>query len=135
MNKHILIGNLGKDPEVKTFDNGGKIVNGSLATSETYKNKAGEKVTETDWHNIVFSGALADVAEKYLKKGDKVMVSGRSKQRSWETTDGGKAYMTEIRVTDLEMLGGRATTASTEEHAAQPATGSPPADVSNDLPF
>lgn len=134
MNKHILIGNLGKDPEIKTFDNGGKVANCSLATTETWKNKAGEKVTETDWHNVVFNGALADVAEKYLKKGDKIMVAGRSKQRSWEV-DGVKHYMTEIRVTDLEMLGGKAATANTEEHAAEPSTGGLPADQSNDLPF
>lgn len=134
MNKHILIGNLGKDPEIKIFDGGGKIANCSLATSETWKNKEGEKVTETDWHNIVFNGALADVAEKYLHKGDKVMVAGRSKQRSWEV-DGVKHYMTEIRVTDLEMLGGRTATAAAEDNAAPPATGSLPADAANDLPF
>lgn len=134
MNKHILIGNLGKDPEVKTFENGGKVANCSLATTETWKNKAGEKVTETDWHNVVFNGALADVAEKYLKKGDKVMVSGRSKQRSWEV-DGVKHYMTEIRVTDLEMLGGKASASSTEENATQAAPAPLPTDASNDLPF
>jgi single-strand DNA-binding protein len=100
-----LIGNLGNDPEVRTFDNGRQKASFSLATSESYKNQKGEKVTDTQWHNIVIWGKLADIAGKYLKKGSEVAVEGKLIHRAYETSAGEKKYITEINVSDLVMLG------------------------------
>lgn len=100
-----LIGNLGKDPEVKTFGEKKK-ASFTLATSDSYKNQKGEKVQDTQWHNIVIWGSLASVAEKYLKKGQEVCVEGKLIHRSYEA-GGEKKYITEITVNDLVMLGGK----------------------------
>jgi single-strand DNA-binding protein len=97
-----LIGHLGKDPELKTFENGKK-ASFSLATTETYKNQKGEKVKDTQWHNIVIWGKLADVAGKYLKKGEEVCVEGKLVHRMYES-NGEKKYVTEINVNDLLLL-------------------------------
>jgi len=99
-----LIGNLGMDPEVKEMSNGNKMARFSLATSDTYKNQKGEKVTETQWHNLVIWGKVADVAEKFLKKGNQIAVEGKLVNRSWDDKDGHKKYITEIVVNDLLML-------------------------------
>lgn len=98
-----LIGRLGKDPEVKTF---GKSVKASfsIATSDSYKNAKGEKVEETQWHNVVIWGKLAEVAGKYLKKGEEVCVEGKLVHRNYETDKGEKKYFTEINVNDMLML-------------------------------
>lgn len=104
-NKVILIGNLGKDPETRSLENGAKVSTFSIATSETYKDKAGEKVTNTTWHNLVLWRGLADVAEKYLKKGALIYVEGKIANRSYEAKDGTKRYITEIVVGELVMLG------------------------------
>ena len=87
VNKVILVGNLGKDPEVRYLDNGVAVANFSLATTENYKNKAGERVSQTEWHNIVLWRGLAEVAEKYLKKGASVYIEGKIKTRKWEDKD------------------------------------------------
>lgn len=100
-----LIGRLGKDPEVKTFGEKMK-ASFSIATSDSYKNQKGEKIEDTQWHNIVIWGKLAGVVEKYLKKGNEVAVEGKLIHRSFETTEGEKRYITEINVNDLVMLGG-----------------------------
>lgn len=106
INKVILIGNLGKDPEVFTFDNGNKRVRLVVATTETYKNRQGERVEHTEWHWVVLYRGLADVAEKYLKKGSHIYLEGRIRTRSWE--DGGqKRYVTEIEAQTMTMLGRR----------------------------
>jgi single-strand DNA-binding protein len=102
-----LIGRLGKDPEVRTFDSGKKQASFSIATSEVYKNQKGEKVEDTQWHNLVIWGKLADVAGKYLKKGSEIAIEGKLIHRSYETTNGEKKYITEINVNDLVMLGGK----------------------------
>ncbi len=99
-----LIGRLGKDPEVKTFNNKKK-ASFSIATSESYKNQKGEKVEDTQWHNIVIWGKLAEVAEKYLRKGQEVAVEGKLTHRIFETDKGEKKYFTEVNVNDLVMLG------------------------------
>ena len=99
-----LIGNLGKDPEVRTFDSGKKMATFSIATTDTYKNQKGEKVQDTQWHNLVIWGKLADVAGKYLKKGSEVAVSGKLVHRNYETAGGEKKYITEINVSDMVML-------------------------------
>jgi single-strand DNA-binding protein len=101
-----LIGRLGKDPEVKIFGKSQKATF-SIATSETYKNAKGEKVEDTQWHNIVIWGKLADIAGQYLKKGAEVAVEGKLVHRAFETDKGEKRYITEINVNDLAMLGGK----------------------------
>lgn len=100
-----LIGHLGKDPEVKSLTNG-KRVSFTLATNDSYKNAKGEKVADTQWHNIVIWGKLGGVAEKYLKKGSEVMVEGRLVHREYEK-DGEKRYFTEISVNDMMMVGAK----------------------------
>jgi single-strand DNA-binding protein len=107
VNKVILIGNLGKDPEVRHLDNGASVANFSIATTETYKDRnSGERVDQTEWHNIVLWRGLAEVAEKYLKKGDSVYVEGKLRTRSWEK-DGVTRYTTEVVGDQMTMLGGK----------------------------
>ncbi len=101
-----LIGRLGKDPEVKSFGKSQK-ASFSIATTDTYKNAKGDKVEDTQWHNIVIWGSLADVAGKYLKKGEEVCVEGKLVHRNYETDKGEKRYVTEINVNDLLMLGSK----------------------------
>jgi len=100
-----LIGNLGMDPEVKETSNGKKVAKFSLATSETYRDKQGEKVTQTQWHNLVIWGGLADIAGTYLKKGKQIAVEGKLSNRSYDDKEGKRRYITEIVVNDLVMLG------------------------------
>mgnify|MGYP001169531817 FL=1 len=109
VNKVILIGNLGNDPEIKHFENGGAIARFSLATSESYtKKETGEKITNTEWHNIITRGGLATkVVEPYIKKGDSLYIEGRLKTRSWEDKSGNTRYTTEVICENLEMLGKR----------------------------
>lgn len=108
VNKVILIGNLGKDPEVKYLEGGIAIAKFPIATSETYKDRnTGEKKTTTEWHNIVLWRGLAEVAEKYLNKGKLVYIEGKLRTRSWEDQDGNKKYMTEVVGDNMTMLGGR----------------------------
>ena len=99
-----LIGRLGKDPEVKTFGDKKK-VSFTIATSDTYKNAKGEKVDDTQWHNIVIWGKRAEVAEKYFKKGQEIVVEGRLVHRDYETDKGEKRFITEINVNDFVMVG------------------------------
>lgn len=106
INRVILIGNLGKDPDVITFENGVKKASFSLATSESYKNKEGNRVDQTEWHNIVMWRGLADIAERFLKKGNQIYLEGKLKTRSYEQ-DGNKKYITEIFVDNMTMLGSR----------------------------
>jgi single-strand DNA-binding protein len=101
-----LIGRLGKDPEVKTFGSSQK-ASFSIATTDSYKNQKGEKVEDTQWHNIVIWGKLADVAGKYLKKGAEVAVEGKLIHRAYETDKGEKKFVTEINVNDFLMLGAK----------------------------
>ncbi|MBE50817.1 MAG: single-stranded DNA-binding protein [Flavobacteriales bacterium] len=107
VNKVILIGNLGKDPEVKHLDTGVSVANFSLATTETYNNKQGERVSQTEWHNIVLWRGLADIAEKYLKKGNSVYVEGKINTRKWEDKEGNTRYSTDIIAEKMTMLGSR----------------------------
>lgn len=107
VNKVILIGNLGKDPEVKYFPNGDAFCNVSLATTDNWTDKtSGEKKERTEWHNLVFTRKLAEIAGQYLKKGSKVYVEGSLRTRKWEK-DGVERYTTEIQVNDMQMLDGR----------------------------
>jgi single-strand DNA-binding protein len=107
VNKVILVGNVGKDPEVRYLDNNLPICKMSLATSEVYKNKAGEKVTTTEWHNVILWRGLAEVAEKYVKKGSQVYIEGRIRTRSYDDKDKIKRYTTEIVADVMQLLGKR----------------------------
>ena len=107
INRVILIGNLGKDPEIRNLETGVKVANFSLATTETYRSKNGDKVEHTEWHNLVLWRGLAEVAENYLKKGNSIYVEGRIRTRDWTDKDGNKRYTTEILVDNMVMLGGR----------------------------
>jgi single-strand DNA-binding protein len=102
-----LVGNLGMDPEVKSFDNNKQVARLSLATKESYKNDKGEKVTETQWHNLVLWGNQAKFAGDYLKKGDEVAIEGKLANRNYTDKDGIKRYISEIVVNDCMKLGGR----------------------------
>lgn len=107
MNKVILMGNLGKAPETRTLESGIVMCRFPIATSETYKNrKSGEKTSHTEWHNIVLWRKLAEVAEKYLNKGDKILIEGRIRSRSWEDKESGQMrFITEILADQMQMIG------------------------------
>src|SRR5210317_725634 len=107
VNKVILVGNVGKDPETRYLEGGTAVCSFSLATSETYRNRDGEKITTTEWHNVVLWRGLAQVAEKYVKKGSQIYIEGRIKTRSYEDADGNKKYITEIVGDQMQMLGKR----------------------------
>ncbi len=104
-NKVQLIGNLGQDPEIINLENGSKLAKFSIATSDSYKNATGEKVEDTQWHNIVAWGKTAEIVENYLIKGKQVAIEGKLTHRSYETKEGEKRYITEVRCNELLMLG------------------------------
>lgn len=104
-NKVQLIGNLGNDPEILNMESGNKLAKFSLATNETYKNKNGERVTDTQWHNVVAWGKTAEIIETYVTKGKEIAIEGKLTSRSYETKDGEKRYITEIICNELVMLG------------------------------
>jgi single-strand DNA-binding protein len=106
-NKVQLIGNLGNKPEIITLESGKKLAKFSLATNENYKNAQGEKVTDTQWHNIVAWNKTAEIIEKFLEKGNEVAIEGKLTSRSYETKEGEKRYITEIVCNELLMLGGK----------------------------
>jgi len=129
VNKVILVGNLGRDPEVRHLESGVPVASFSVATSETYNDKnTGERKTITEWHNVVLWRGLAEIAEKYLHKGDQVYIEGKLRTRQWEK-DGVTRYSTEIVGETMNMLGGRPRTegASSSTPASQPATTNQPA--------
>ena len=108
VNKVILIGNLGSDPEVKYLPNGNAVATLSLATSESWNDRtSGERQERTEWHRLVLWRKLAEIAEKYLKKGSKIFVEGKLQTRSWDDQSGQKRYTTEVVVNEMEMLDGR----------------------------
>ena len=132
VNKVILLGNLGKDPEVRYLDNGVAVANFSIATTENYKNKEGERVSQTEWHNVVVWRGLAEVAEKYLKKGESVYIEGKIKTRKWEDKEGNTRYNTEILADNMTMLGSKK---SQEDSISSASLSVAPDDKSDDLPF
>jgi single-strand DNA-binding protein len=123
VNKVIVLGNLGRDPETRYMPDGGAITNVSLATSFTWNDKtSGEKKEETEWHRIVFRGRLAEVAGEYLKKGSSCYVEGRLRTRKWQNKEGQDVYTTEIIADRLQLLGGKPGSGEQQE---RPATRSP----------
>ncbi|MCX7986020.1 MAG: single-stranded DNA-binding protein [Bacteroidales bacterium] len=146
VNKVILIGNVGKDPDVRHLDKGTPVCTLPVATSETYVNKSGERVTTTEWHNVVLWRSLADFAQKYVKKGAQVYVEGRIRTRSYDAKEGNKRYVTEIIANTFQLLGRRSDEASAEtsvvadtvQELKEPIPADdfpPPANESDDLPF
>jgi single-strand DNA-binding protein len=114
VNKVILIGRLGKDPETRYMTNGEAVTNATLATSENWKDKSGEKQEKTEWHNLVFYRRLAEIAGEYLKKGSQIYVEGKLQTRKWQTKEGQDRYTTEIVVNEMTMLGSKSTGGSFE---------------------
>jgi single-strand DNA-binding protein len=147
INKVILVGRVGKDPEVRHLDNNVSVARFSLATNESYKNKNGEKITNTEWHNIIVWRGLADIASKYIKKGTMLYVEGKIRNRSWDDKDGIKRYTTEIDADNFQLLSSRnddAGGAGTNAQAPAANTGNefvpdtnfaPGAEPTDDLPF
>jgi single-strand DNA-binding protein len=126
VNKAILVGRLGKDPETRFMTNGEAVTNVSLATSENYKDKSGEKQERTEWHNLVFYRRLAEIAGEYLKKGSMVYVEGRIQTRKWQDKEGKDRYTTEIIVNEMTMLGSKAGGAGSFEVVENQGQSSPP---------
>ena len=135
VNKVILIGNLGKDPEVRYLDNGVAVANFSLATTESYKNKEGERVSQTEWHNIVLWRGLAEIAEKFLKKGSAIYIEGKIRTRKWEDKEGNNRYRTEIMADNMTMLGGRAAENETSGNTPKISDSQEKTEPTDDLPF
>lgn len=143
VNKVILVGNLGRDPEVRYSPDGAAIANVSIATTSNWKDKtSGERKEETEWHRVVFYGRLAEIVGEYLKKGRPVYVEGRLKTREWTDKENIKRYTTEIVAESMQMLGGTESTparAANQSSAAKPAAAKQPAagfdDMDDDLQF
>src|SRR5574340_70845 len=118
VNKVILVGRLGKDPETRYMTNGEAVTNATLATSESWKDKSGEKKERTEWHNLVFYRKLAEIASEYLKKGSLLYIEGKLQTRKWQTKEGQDRYSTEIIVNEMTMLGGKSSEQREEKPAA-----------------
>jgi single-strand DNA-binding protein len=151
VNKVILIGNLGSDPEVKYTPNGAPVANFSLATNESWNDKDGQRQERTEWHRLVLWSKLAEIAQQYLKKGARIYVEGKLQTRSWDDQSGQKRYMTEVVVNDMQMLDSRGEGGGSGDRdagysdrpaggqnvgpAAQPDAPPPPGGDDDDLPF
>lgn len=137
INKVILIGNLGRDPETRSFANGGTVTNVALATSESWRDRDGNQQERTEWHNVVFHNKLAEITAQYLRKGSKVYIEGALRTRKWQDKNGQDRYTTEVHANEMQMLDGRAgggmgeggfdggysAPASAPQRSAQPARG------------
>ena len=120
VNKVILVGNLGRDPEIKVFPSGDQVANASLATTDKWRDKqSGEMKEHTEWHSLVFNGRLAEIVGQYLRKGSQIYVEGSIRTRKWTDQNGQDRYSTEIRVDQMQMLGGKS------EGGQQPPTTAP----------
>lgn len=151
INKVTLVGRLGKDPEIRHFDNNSSVCNFTLATSESYTDREGKRIEQTEWHNLaIWRKGLVDVAEKYLKKGHLVYVEGKLRTRSWDDQSGNKRYTTEVVVDSFKMLEKRDSSggddsspygsnnvapSNSASNAGTSANTSPSDDIADDLPF
>jgi single-strand DNA-binding protein len=143
INKAIVVGNLGRDPEVRYSANGNAIANVTIATTDSWKDRqSGERQEKTEWHRVVFFGRLAEIAGEYLKKGSQVYIEGRLQTRKWEDRDGNERYTTEIVAADMQMLGGRGGggdgqggSGSASEFAEGNSGGGSSGDFDDDIPF
>ncbi len=140
VNKAILIGHLGKDPELKYLANGRAVATFSLATNENWTDKSGQKQTKTTWHNLVAWGKQAEVINEYCRKGKQLYIEGRIENRSWDKDDGSKGYISEVVVQNFQFLGSRDDSQASTESTGQPQPASNPPGPSDagdddDLPF
>jgi len=138
VNKVILIGNLGKDPEMRYMPNGEAVTNITLATTETWKDKNGEKQEKTEWHRITFYRKLAEIVGEYLKKGSQVYIEGRLETRKWQDKSGNDRYTTEIIANDMKMLGSRSQSNESkprQDDDVAPKQGSGFEEMDDDIPF
>ena len=151
VNKVILIGNLGRDPEVRYMPSGDAVANITIATTETWKDKAGEKQEQTEWHRVAMFGKTAEIAGEYLKKGSQVYIEGKLQTRKWTDKEGQERYTTEIRADRMQMLGSRSggsermappdddapprSTAAPAKKAAEAGKGDGFDDLEDDIPF
>jgi single-strand DNA-binding protein len=137
INKVILIGNLGADPEVRYMPSGGAVTNLRVATTDSWKDKqTGEQQERTEWHRIVLFGRLAEIAGEYLRKGSQVYLEGRMQTRKWQGQDGNDRYTTEIVANDMQMLGGRGGQQVPDPPAESTKASAPPSDdFDDDIPF
>ncbi len=135
VNKVIIVGNLGQEPETRSFPDGGSVTNVSVATSESWKDKnTGEKKELTEWHRVVFRNRLAEVAAQYLKKGSKVYIEGSLRTRKWTNQQGQDQYTTEIQAREMQMLDSRGEASNQEPQQAQQQAGGFD-DFDDDIPF
>lgn len=133
VNKAIILGNLGSDPETRYLPNGGAVTNINVATSESWKDKqTGQKQERTEWHKIVFFGKLAEIAGEYLRKGSKVYVEGSIRTRKWQDKEGQDRYTTEIVASEMQMLDSKGSSATSKAEEATPAASD---SVLDDVPF
>ena len=141
VNKVILVGNVGQDPDVRYLDNNTPVCNLRLATTESYKNRNGERVNSTEWHNVVLWRGLAEVADKYVKKGSQLYIEGKLRTRSWDDKDNNKRYTTEVVADVMQMLGKRTDDAApsgfqnTPDSSQENKFPNNPEDSVDDLPF
>ncbi|MBA3564085.1 MAG: single-stranded DNA-binding protein [Gammaproteobacteria bacterium] len=142
INKVILVGNLGADPETRYMPSGGAVTNIRIATSDSWKDKqTGDQQERTEWHNVAFFGKLAEIAGEYLRKGSQVYVEGRLRTRKWQDKQGNDRWTTEIVANEMQMLGSRSGqggstyTKQDDPGPARPAADSPPDDFDDDIPF
>jgi single-strand DNA-binding protein len=131
VNKVILIGNLGRDPEVRYLPSGDAVANITIATTETWKDKGGEKQEQTEWHRVAMFGKTAEIAGEYLKKGSQVYIEGKLQTRKWTDKEGQERYTTEIRADRMQMLGSRS---GGSERMAPPDEDAPPRSTSTAAP-
>lgn len=121
INKVILVGNLGKDPETRYFPDGGAVTNVTLATSESWKDKnTGEQQERTEWHKVSFRGRLAEIAGEYLRKGSKVYIEGKLQTRKWQDQQGNDRYTTEIQANEMQMLDGKGGNSGNDDYNQAP---------------
>jgi single-strand DNA-binding protein len=143
VNKVILIGNAGKDPEIRYAPSGDAVVNLSIATTEKWKDKSGQPQEKTEWHNLVFFGRVAEIVNEYVTKGTSIYVEGKLQTRKWQGSDGQDRYTTEINVRELTLLGSRPTEGGapaaksqpTQRKAAPSKAAAPAGDFDDDIPF
>jgi len=143
INKVILIGHLGNDPETRYMPSGSAVTNLRIATSESWKDKtSGDQQERTEWHNIAMFGRLAEIAAEYLRKGSQIYIEGRLRTRKWQDRDGNDRWTTEIVANEMQMLGGRPDSSAparvaeaSSSSSASSAPSAPPSDFDDDIPF
>lgn len=132
INKVIVLGNVGKEPETRSFDSGDTVTNFSVATSEKWKDKTSGEIKEsTEWHRVSCFGKLSDIASKYVKKGDKIYVEGSLRTRKWTDASGVEKYSTEVKAEKIELLGSKQSGSTEKQQAPQDGLGA----MDDDIPF